>query len=72
MNASIKARLEKLETAQHSSKHPPAVFFLPPETTEQARARWLAQHPDKDPATELLFVTFRLPSDSGNAKGRMA
>jgi hypothetical protein len=45
-------------------------WLNPGETTE--RARWLAQHPDKDPATELLFVTFRLPSDSGNAKGRMA
>jgi hypothetical protein len=70
MNASIKARLEKLETAQHSSKHPPAVFFLPPETTEQARARWLADHPGADPETELLFVTFHLPSVSNNADRR--
>jgi hypothetical protein len=68
--SSIKGRLEKLETAQHSSKHPPAVVFLPPETTEQARARWIAENPDKDPATELLFVTFRLPSDSDNADRR--
>jgi hypothetical protein len=68
--SNIKARLEKLETAQHRSKHPPAVFYLPPETREQARARWLADHPGADPATELLFVTFRLPSDSDNADRR--
>jgi hypothetical protein len=67
----IKGRLEKLETGQRSSKHPPAVFFLPPETTEQARARWLAQNPGKDPATKLMFVTFHLPPGSTDRRGKV-
>jgi hypothetical protein len=34
------------------------------ETQDQARARWIGANPDKDPATELTFLSWQAPTDS--------
>ena len=57
---SIASRLDKLEAT--SDEHPSIAWLNVGETPEQARARWLADHPAEDPATELMFVTWRTPS----------
>jgi hypothetical protein len=61
MSGSVKARLEQLET-QHGKKYPPIVWIDHDETNEQGRARWIAEHPDKDPATKLMFVSWLTPA----------
>ena len=42
-------------------KHPSLAWLNPGETTELARVRWCSEHPDEDPATELMFITWDTP-----------
>jgi hypothetical protein len=51
----------RLLRLDRSDKHPPMAWLNPGETTEQARARWLADHPAEDLATELMFITWDTP-----------
>jgi hypothetical protein len=53
-----------LETT--GGKHPSIAWLNVGETMEQARARWLADHPAEDSATELMFITWRAPAGAAD------
>jgi hypothetical protein len=70
----LKARLEKLESITPGSRRMLYVVLYPGESKEQALERSRAQYPTMppDPTAEVMFITWHGPSDSGDAKGRMA
>jgi hypothetical protein len=60
---SIRKRLDRLGGGD---KPPFIAWRYPDETPEQARSRWCSEHPDEDPASRLLFVTWGAAGDGAD------